>query len=86
MNTSNGIFNKVEEAAHPTMQDVAKLAGVSIATVSHVINNTGTVGEATRQKIRLLINSVGYEPNIHARKLATERSRKAKLAISTSTV
>ena len=85
MNTSKGTFNNVENPAHPTMQDIAKLAGVSIATVSHVINNKGGVGDATRNKIRLLINSVGYEPNIYARKLASERGRKAKLAISTST-
>jgi LacI family transcriptional regulator len=62
------------------------LAGVSIATVSHVGNDTGAVGDATRQRIRLLVKSVGYEPNIHAQKLAGERGRKAKLHISTLSV
>jgi len=58
MNTPKCNFDNSVNAARPTIQDVAKLAGVSIATVSHVINNKGAVGEVTRQKIRLLIMSI----------------------------
>lgn len=80
MNAGKSILDSCLKTARPTIGDIAKLAGVSIATVSHVVNNTGAVGEATRQKVRLLIEGLGYEPNIHARSLASERNRKTKLA------
>ena len=47
-----------------TIKDVAKLAGVSIATVSHVINNTCFVSETTAQKVHTAIKELHYERNI----------------------
>ncbi|RTQ95094.1 LacI family DNA-binding transcriptional regulator [Lysinibacillus telephonicus] len=46
--------------------DVAKAANVSIATVSKVINNTGRIGEKTRQKVLDVINELEYKPNLIA--------------------
>lgn len=58
-----------------TIRDVAEAAGVSIATVSRVLNNTDhPVGAATRQRILLSAESLGYRPNVAARSLRTERS------------
>ena len=54
------------------------MAGVSIATVSHVVNGTGAVGDVTKQRIRLLIESTGYVPNTHAQHLTLGRSQKTK--------
>ena len=65
-----------------TINDVAKLAGVSNATVSHVINNTRFVSEETRQKVQAAIDTCGYRPNAHARSLASGRSRILGLIIS----
>jgi LacI family transcriptional regulator len=61
-----------------TIRDVANLAGVSIATVSHVVNDTGNVGSATRHRIRRLIQIIGYAPNVHARELASRRVAKSE--------
>jgi DNA-binding LacI/PurR family transcriptional regulator len=52
------------------IKDVAQLAGVSTATVSHVINNTRFVGEETRQKVLVAIARTNYQPNIYARNLS----------------
>ena len=64
------------------IKDVARLAGVSTATVSHVINHTRFVSEETIQKVRAAIESLNYTPNVHARSLASGRSRILGLIIS----
>jgi LacI family transcriptional regulator len=51
----------------PNIQDVAKLANVSIATVSRVINNQGGVRKATEERILKAINELGYIRNAAAR-------------------
>lgn len=66
-------------SAPPTIRDIAKMAGVSIATVSYVLNGTGTVGGSTRERILLVIESTGYVPNSHARDLARARVNKRQL-------
>ncbi|MDF2684092.1 MAG: LacI family transcriptional regulator [Brevibacillus sp.] len=50
----------------PTIYDVAKKAGVSIATVSKVINNTGRISEKTRKKILALMEEMEYQPSVVA--------------------
>ncbi len=49
--------------------DIAKIANVSTATVSRVVNNNPKVSEKTRVKIEKVISEVGYSPNIYARGL-----------------
>lgn len=49
--------------------DVSKQAGVSIATVSRVLNNSSNVSEKTKQKVLQAIDVLGYTPNIFARGL-----------------
>ena len=51
--------------------DIAKLAGVSIATVSRVINGTAKVSEKTRSKVLAVIDEEGYTPNVFAQGLGT---------------
>ena len=55
------------------IRDVAKRAGVSIATVSHVLNNTRFVTEDTRHKVLEAIEALDYHPNAIARSLKTRR-------------
>ncbi|MEA4998333.1 MAG: LacI family DNA-binding transcriptional regulator [Candidatus Limiplasma sp.] len=55
------------------IRDVAKHAGVSIATVSHVLNNTRFVTEETRNRVKEAIQTLGYQPNAIARSLKTRR-------------
>lgn len=45
-----------------TIQDVAKHAGVSVATVSHVLNKTRYVSPKLEEKVELSIRELGYEP------------------------
>ncbi|MDM8519253.1 LacI family DNA-binding transcriptional regulator [Anaerolineales bacterium HSG6] len=57
-----------------TMKDVAEKAGVSIKTVSRVVNNQGEISAETRQRIEAIIAELGYRPNLVARSLITQRT------------
>jgi LacI family transcriptional regulator len=57
-----------------TLEDIAKLAGVSRSTVSRVVNNHPNVSENVRERVLEVIRSTGYHPNIAARSLASQRS------------
>lgn len=52
-----------------TIKDVAQRAGVSVATVSRVLNNAETVGEAYRTAVQAAIEELNFQPNIAARSL-----------------
>lgn len=54
--------------------DIAGAAGVSLATVSRVLNHPDKVKEATRNKVLRIIKERGYKPNANARGLASRRS------------
>lgn len=58
-----------------TMKEVASLAGVSVATVSRVLNNSGYVYEDTRKRVELAIEQLDYSPNEVARSLYKKESR-----------
>jgi len=66
----------------PTIHDVAKRAGVSPVTVSRVINNAGNVSAATREKVELAIEELGYVPSVMARSLRSKRTRTLALIVS----
>lgn len=53
-----------------TLEDVARRAGVSRATVSRVVNGVGPISERTRVVVTAAINELGYHPDMHARSLA----------------
>ena len=57
-----------------SIKDVAKEAGVSIATVSRVLNDIDVVNEDTKKKVLDAIKKLGYRPNIVARSLKTQRT------------
>ena len=66
----------------PTMRDVANKAGVSTATVSHVINRTRFVREETRQSVLQAIADLGYRPSSVARSLTTKRTQTVGVLLS----
>jgi len=57
-----------------SIKDVAKLAGVSIATVSRTINNKDRVNEETRERVRRAIDSTGFSPNTLAQNFRRGRT------------
>lgn len=57
-----------------TIYEVSELAGVSLATVSRVINHSGKVTPATRKKVEVAMQALGYRPNSIAQSLASNRS------------
>ncbi|CAM3865178.1 HTH-type transcriptional regulator AscG [Vibrio aerogenes CECT 7868] len=64
-----------------TIADVCKAAGVSKATVSRVLNNTGQVSDATRQKVITAVNALNYRPSSVARALITRKTNTIGLVV-----
>jgi len=68
--------------AMPTVQDVARRAGVSAASVSYVLNGTRYVSEELRERVLRAVRELDYEPNAAARTLRSNRSYTIGLILS----
>lgn len=66
-----------------TISDVAKAAGVSISTVSLVLNGSSRVKESTRLKIQQVIDQLDFKPNEHARSLISKKTNNLGLILLT---
>ncbi|HIH0922950.1 TPA: LacI family DNA-binding transcriptional regulator, partial [Vibrio cholerae] len=64
-----------------TINDVCKLAGVSKATVSRVLNETGQVKAQTREAVLAAMQQLGYQPNSLAQALATNTTNSIGLVL-----
>ncbi|HEU5109910.1 MAG TPA: LacI family DNA-binding transcriptional regulator [Micromonosporaceae bacterium] len=65
----------------PTLEAVARRAGVSRATVSRVVNGSTTVAEPIREAVRRAVQELGYVPNQAARSLVTQRTDSVALIL-----
>ena len=65
----------------PTIYDVARLAGVSTATVSRALNGTGQIAPATRAAIDAAVEQLGYQTNTVARSLVTKSTETIALLL-----
>ncbi|WP_455810566.1 LacI family DNA-binding transcriptional regulator [Pseudomonas graminis] len=65
-----------------SIQKIARLAGVSVATVSRVINNLGSVKPQNRERVLNAIKESNYQPNLLARQLRTARSNMLLVMVS----
>lgn len=65
-----------------SVQKIARMAGVSVATVSRVLNNSDSVKPANRQKVLAAIEESNYQPNLLARQLRTARSSMILVLVS----
>ena len=74
-----GITNMV------SIKDVARLAGVSASTVSHVVNSTRKVAKATRENVEKAIAELGYQPSMLARALKLKRTQTIGMLVTNST-
>ncbi len=59
----------------PTLEDVARLASVSTATVSRCLNSPAQVSATTRERVQEAVAQLGYSPNFGARAMAAQRTR-----------
>lgn len=64
-----------------TLKELAEKCGVSIATISNVINGKSNVSEETKERIQKMIRVTGYQPNYMARTLRAQRTRTIGLII-----
>ncbi|RAK51448.1 LacI family DNA-binding transcriptional regulator [Phenylobacterium deserti] len=72
-------MNRRTRASRSTLQAVADVAGVSAMTVSNVVNGSGRVGKETRERVLAAIHSLGYVPNLAARRLVGARATRLGL-------
>ncbi|WP_281902559.1 LacI family DNA-binding transcriptional regulator [Micromonospora humidisoli] len=68
-------------AQRPTLEEVARQAGVSRATVSRVVNGSTTVAEPIQEAVRRAVAELGYVPNLAARSLVTQRTDSVALVL-----
>jgi len=66
--------SRIDGPKDVTIIDIAREAGVSIKTVSRVINREDGVGAETRLRVEALVEQLGYRPNVSARSLSSRRS------------
>lgn len=66
-----------------TMSDVARAAGVSVMTVSNVLNDRPRVSEATRARVLAVVDDLGYQVNLTARRLRAGRTDTIALVVPT---
>lgn len=64
-----------------TLKDIAKEVGVSVATVSYVLNNTGSVGEDVKKKVHEAVKKLNYRPNRRAQAMRTGISKSIGLVL-----
>ncbi|NBD26788.1 LacI family DNA-binding transcriptional regulator [Paenibacillus glycinis] len=65
-----------------TIKDLARIAGVSVTTVSRALNGYDDVNEETRRKIKRVAEEMNYRPNVLARSLVTKKSRSIGVILS----
>src|SRR5207237_4200595 len=70
---------KEDEMVASRLRDVAELAGVSIRTVSNVVNGYAPVSADTRRRVQEALDQIGYRPNVLARNL--KRGRTGMIAL-----
>ena len=64
-----------------SIKEIARLAGVSTATVSRVINQNGRFSKETEERVRRIIRQTEYVPNMSAKGLRTNRTRVVGLVV-----
>lgn len=69
-----------------TIHDVAREAGVSVSTVSRVINANDTVNEALRERVMQTVEQLGYVPNASARSVRAGGSKLISVIIPTARI
>lgn len=75
----------MQTTRNTTIDDVAERAGVSAATVSRVINDSGQTADATRERVQEAIDALQYRPNRTAKSLAQGATRTIAVAVPTFT-
>ena len=67
-----------------TIKDVAKLAGVSTSTVSHVLNRTRFVSDEKRELVEQAVEELNYRPSSIARSLKVQQTRTLGMLVTAS--
>ncbi len=72
-------------AKRPTLKTIAFMTGLGVTTVSRALNDAPDIGEATKERVRLVAKQIGYRPNRAGVRLRTGRTNVISLILSTET-
>lgn len=75
--------NRSRPPDRPTLKTIARLAGLGVTTVSRALHDAADIGEDTKTRVRLLADSLGYQPNRAGVRLRTGRSHVVALVLAT---
>src|SRR5579872_7036176 len=81
LDSRDGVLSRWNFSDMATIREVASRAGVSVATVSYVLNDTRKVRPETEQRVLLAAKELGYSPNTAARSLVVGRSSMVGLVV-----
>ncbi len=70
------LIKKMGNQQNIRIKDIAKMAGVSVGTVDRVLHGRGKVSEAAKQKVQEVLDQTGYQPNLLARTLGSNKHLK----------
>ncbi len=79
--TGTCVFKQIRIDLPATIYDIAKKAGVSIATVSRVFNNSANVSEKSRNKVLAVAEEIGYHPQAFAQGLASRKTNTVMVVV-----
>jgi LacI family transcriptional regulator len=82
MSESGNTRRRVAPRSAATLRDIAEAVGVSVQTASCVMNNTGSISDAIRAKVRKVAEELGYRPNLSAKAMRTGRTQTIGLVIA----
>lgn len=78
-----GVTARPGSSDRPTLKTIARLAGLGVTTVSRALHDASDIGEDTKARVRLLAESLGYQPNRAGVRLRTGRSHVIALVLAT---
>src|SRR4249919_262840 len=81
-NDGQGGIHSVE-ASRPTLKTIAFMTGLGVTTVSRALKDAPEIGEATRRRVQLVAQQVGYRPNRAGVRLRTGKTNVISLVLNT---
>jgi LacI family transcriptional regulator len=80
---SESAADQPQSPGRPTLKTIARLAGLGVTTVSRALHDASDIGEETKARVRVLAESLGYQPNRAGVRLRTGRSHVIALVLAT---
>src|SRR5687767_1408473 len=82
MSMDSGARAEVGQGGRPTLKTIAYMTGLGVTTVSRALNDAPDIGQATKERVRLVAQQIGYRPNRAGVRLRTGKTNVISLVLS----